>query len=132
MQQEILNRLQLVKANPSPSNVRHEHFRNSQTFPSCLLQDPENWCRSGRVGHRGWRQGSPKDDKSGLIGYGLEVVTVRTRRLAGPNVREEASATLWEIVALSHGRRPGCRMLTSHEAAQREMKGHGHRQKSAV
>lgn len=42
--------------------------------------------------------------RSGLIGCGLEVLTVRTR-LAGPNVREEASATSFgEIVALSHGR----------------------------
>jgi hypothetical protein len=39
--------------------------------------------------------------KSELIGCGLEDLTVRTR-LAGPNVREEASATSFgEIVALS-------------------------------
>lgn len=38
--------------------------------------------------------------RSELIGCGLEVLTVRTH-LAGPNVREEASATSFgEIVAL--------------------------------
>ena len=55
-------------------------------------------------------------------------------QLAGSNVREEARATLWERLPLS--RTDACLAHSSgpmaHEAAGKEMKGHGHRQISAV